>query len=140
MCAVTARPYLCHPPPAAFDQAWRRATVLPRECAVTVMTRVARPVPKCSGSGTPCWTAAVRGAGARRAVVRTAVGRRAGALVVRAAVVGLGAVEAGGREVVGVCERLRTAVRVGRALAVTTAGARVTAAGDVVPAGVGAGA
>ena len=44
MCAVTADPYLRHPPPDAFVQACRRAVVLPRECAVTVITRVAEPV------------------------------------------------------------------------------------------------
>src|SRR3954447_12246375 len=96
MWAVTAVPYLRQPPPATFDQAWRRATVLPREWAVTVMTRVAFPVLKCSGSGAPRWTAGLRGAGAGDAAVRTGVARRAGGTVLRGAVVAAGGGVGGG--------------------------------------------
>jgi len=53
MCAVIAEPTFFHPPPAAFVQAWSVATVLERECAVTVSTRVAEPVEYLSGSDRP---------------------------------------------------------------------------------------
>jgi hypothetical protein len=50
MYAVTDRPYLSQPPPEAFVHACKVAVVLPVECAVTVITRVAVPVRKRSGS------------------------------------------------------------------------------------------
>src|SRR3954463_12801869 len=92
MCAVTAVPYRRQPPPDAFVHAWSFATVLPREWAVTVMTRVALPVPKRRGSGTPRCSAAWRGA----------LGRGAGA-------------EAGGRLLRAVVGAAATAVRRGAA-------------------------
>ena len=58
-CAVTAVPYFRQPPVATFDQACNVAVVLPVECAVTVMTRVALPVLKRSGNACPCGAAAV---------------------------------------------------------------------------------
>ena len=62
-CAVTAVPYLRQPPAATFDHACSVAVVLPVECAVTVMTRVALPVLKRNGRATPRGAAEVLVAG-----------------------------------------------------------------------------
>jgi hypothetical protein len=99
MCAVTAVPYLSHPPPDALRQAWSVAVVLPREWAVTVMTFVAVPVPKPSGSDTPRTVVAgcavvARGRGALL-VTRGRAEVTGAALVERASVEGTSRVVAG---------------------------------------------